>query len=66
MYIAIKSFHKTLANSTQQYIKGIIGHDQAGFILGMESWLAAAAAAAKPLQSCPTLCDPTEVQAISA
>ena len=59
MYIAIKSFHKTLANSTQQYIKGIIGHDQAGFILGMESWLAAAAAA-KPLQSCPTLCDPID------
>ena len=54
MHIAVKSFHKTLANSTQQYIKGIIERDQAGFVLGMESWLAAA----KSLQSCLTLCDP--------
>ena len=48
---------ESLGNSLLQWLLNIISKSAAYSSMGCET---AAAAAAKPLQSCPTLCDPTD------
>ena len=51
--------NKANTNSLSLHLNQV-NQDKANHVVGLPRWLAAAAAAARLLQSCPTLCDPRD------